>query len=69
VNLKRVLLNDRPGPHTFHELIGGDQFTGLADEDFDDFERATADRGGNSTHTKFPPRGVDLHLAGLVALR
>ena len=66
VNLERIFLDDRTGPHAFHELIGRDQLTGLADEDLDDFERAAADRDRNPVHAQLPPREVDLHLAGSV---
>jgi hypothetical protein len=44
----------------------GDELAGRANQNFDDVERATADRDGSSTDPQFTASNIDLPLTRLV---
>src|ERR1700693_772465 len=49
VKLKCIVLDNRARPYATREIVLGDELAGRANQNFDDVERATADRDGSST--------------------
>src|SRR5258708_18483146 len=66
VKLKCIVLDNRARPYATREIVLGDELAGRANQNFDDVERATADRDGSSTGPQFTASKIDLPLTRLV---
>jgi hypothetical protein len=62
VKLKCIVLDNRARPYVTREIVFGDELAGRVNQNFDDVERATADRDGNSTGPQFTASKIDLPL-------
>ncbi|HJZ15527.1 MAG TPA: hypothetical protein VJ251_08765, partial [Stellaceae bacterium] len=60
------VLDNRARPYATREIVLGDELAGRANQNFDDVERATADRDGSSTGPQFTASNIDLPLTRLV---
>ena len=59
VDVKRVVPDDGARPDTLHQIIFGDELASRPRQDFDDLERAAAERNRRAARPKLTPAEID----------
>jgi hypothetical protein len=63
MKLKRVLLNDRAGPHPAHQVVLSDQFVGCLNQNCHNLKGTVSKRDRNAARPEFPPMEIDFPLS------